>query len=273
MYHWRPPPRPAHAKPLVGTCLGSLVSADIHDELFPHFRGAFDVIPQEAPGVSAASPLLDKAEVRRHGSEAAAVAARHYAKLKPELDKGRRVHLVAHSMGGVVALHLAPRIADRHPGALAGIHLFAPVNQKRLLALSNEWNASTFLMASRPKLRTLMARKEVNLAPETFERLLENWRARQTPLAFAQQVSVALSQIPWDEVNDLPCPIEVVGGEEDHYFAPPRVLAEFAANMPHATHATVRGAGHFILTEQPRVARALVRGIHARELELAGELA
>jgi pimeloyl-ACP methyl ester carboxylesterase len=202
----------------------------------------------------------------------------------------RKVHLVGHSYGGGIALHVAIRRPDR----IASLALYEPSAFHLLKA--KETAKETVEGAAEATAPTETALAEIEAitretgngivtgdyrgaaarfvdywgGPGTWAAMLPSARdalvrwAPKAPLDFAALLG---ETTPLSDYAELRCPILILRGERAP--APTRVIAETLGQLPTARLVVVDGAGHMgPLTDPARVNAVIVR--HLTEKETAG---
>lgn len=180
-----------------------------------------------------------------------------------------RAHLVGHSMGGMLALHLAAR----HPDRVASVVVMASTGQAGPLARA--------VFAALAALRS----REVD-RPELFFRLLFPWLFgpgffadpaavdeavaaalayphRQPPAAFLRQVAMLEEFAAPPDPGAIRAPVLALAAREDP-LAPPRTVRAAFAGRPGFAVSVIPGAGHALHWEQPDAVLAAIRDFHAR---------
>lgn len=169
-----------------------------------------------------------------------------------------RYHLLGHSMGGIIALHMAQEVPER----LASTHVAAsaPVRLARNTAL----------------FETLIAIRRSNAPPETWLLALFPWlfnpRVFDDPRAVDQAVSESLAYPHAQSADAMAhqltalrgfdgtrlarpeCPTQVLIGALDLIVPPDHILAV----LNHLPHHIVEGAGHSIHWDAPDTVAELI---------------
>ncbi|WP_299286885.1 alpha/beta fold hydrolase [uncultured Tateyamaria sp.] len=175
-----------------------------------------------------------------------------------------RFHVVGHSMGGIIALHMAQEI----PARLASTHIAAsaPIRLPR----------NTALFAN------LIAIRRSNATPDTWLRALFPWlfnprvyhdpgavdRAVADSLAYPHAQSAdamehqltALRGFDGTDLASPTCPTQVLLGALDLIVPPDHVLAV----LSHLPHHIIEGAGHSIHWDAPEIVADHVRAYAAK---------
>lgn len=184
----------------------------------------------------------------------------------------QRAHLVGHSMGCIVCLHLAAG----SPGAVRSLALFGPLAEpperaRAAIAARGEQArrdgesgmqviADTLLQSS--VAATTRDRRPSALA---FVRLS---LMRQDPDGYGRTCA-ALAQARRADLSAVRCPALLVTGDEDGV-APPTAVRELAAALPDARAEVLRGCGHWTPVEAPDECQRLLRGFLAGAASRAG---
>ena len=177
-----------------------------------------------------------------------------------------RVHVLAHSMGTVVATHLAAS----DPARVASLALFGP-----LLAPPD---------AARPALRARAARvraEGVAGMQAVADSLIESGTSRETrstrlaavgfvretltrqnPGGYARSAEALADASPADLAR-ITCPVLLVTGDEDAV-APPQAVRHLGDRIAGAQVEILVGCGHWTPVERPDACIELLRRFHSR---------
>lgn len=190
----------------------------------------------------------------------------------------RKVHLVGHSYGGGVALH----VAVRHPDRVASLALYEPSAFHLLKAKETvEGPAEAMALAEIEAITRETGNGIVSgdyrgaaarfvdywsgpgtwaAMPPSLREALVRW-APKAPLDFAALLG---ETTPLSRYAELRCPILILRGE--HAPAPTRIIAETLGQLPTARLLVVDGAGHMgPVTDPAPVNAAIVRHLTAKE--------
>lgn len=185
----------------------------------------------------------------------------------------QRAHVVAHSMGTIVATHLAAT----YPAIVRSLALFGP-----LLAPADP--ARTAIRARAQKARgegaagmqeiadalvqgaTSATTKATRLAAVAFVR---ESLMRQSPEGYARSCE-ALADAQSADVAQIKCPTLLVTGDED-MVAPPQAVRQMgdriAAGGTAVQVEVLRGCGHWTPVEMPNECIDLLRRFHAQRFQ------
>jgi pimeloyl-ACP methyl ester carboxylesterase len=173
------------------------------------------------------------------------------------------VHVVAHSLGTVVAQHLAVR----HPGTVKSLALFGP------LVAPPE--------AARPNIaaRAQLARSGIAAMQEIADAIVKGATSRQSksspavlalvresvmrqpPEGYAQSCE-ALAAAQSAEIERIAVPTLLVTGDEDGV-APPAHVAAMAARIAGSRQVVLEGCGHWTTFEQPQPCMQELQSFHS----------
>jgi pimeloyl-ACP methyl ester carboxylesterase len=172
-----------------------------------------------------------------------------------------RVHVVAHSLGTIVAFHLAVAA----PGLVRSLALFGP-----LLAPADAIRAGIRARGEKARTEGEAGMQEIANAlvqaatsSETKARrpvaatLVRELLMRQPPDGYARTCE-ALAEARSADVSKLACPVLLVTGDEDAV-APASSVRQIAERIPGCRLEILRGCGHWTTIEKPDECTDLLR--------------
>lgn len=179
-----------------------------------------------------------------------------------------RAHVVAHSLGTIVAFHLA--VAE--PKFVRSLALFGP-----LLALAEPARAAIRARAAKAREQGEAGMQEIADAlvqgatsSETKARrpvavaLVRELLMRQNPDGYARTCE-ALAEAQPADVARIGCPTLLVTGEEDAV-APPQEVRRIGGLIAGSRVEVLRGCGHWTTVEKPEECAALLGQFYARRM-------
>ena len=169
-----------------------------------------------------------------------------------------RVHVVAHSMGTIIATHLAAS----EPAAVASLALFGP-----LLAPPEPARAAVRARAAQARegdmqpiadalLRTSVSAETRARRPAAVAFVRESLM-RQDPEGYARTCDALAEMTPAD-TSRIDCPTLLVTGDED-VVAPPQAVRMLGERIAGSRLEVVRGCGHWPLVEKPEECTDLLK--------------
>jgi proline iminopeptidase len=186
------------------------------------------------------------------------------------LDK---MTLVAHSMGGFVALSYLERFPQRVAGLVLlapGVPLKSPVHDEQLLA---EQKAAVNALFERPEIEAERKKAGVDRPPLSDKQRIEEWRIRYASanlydvsrwrqlrggMAFynPRAGSAASKSMPksydfTEALRNRSCPTSVILGDHDLSDMGARVIRRQLAGVPRVELTVIRNAGHALWVDQP----------------------
>lgn len=165
--------------------------------------------------------------------------------------------LVGHSMGGKVSQLLAARAAAARP---AGVVLVAPAPPEPPATVTEEYRQGLSHAYDSPE-TVRYALDHVLTAtplPETVRATAVRDSLAAAPGAREEWPLRGIAQDITRAVRRIDVPVTVLAGEHDRV-EPPHVLREhLLPHIPHATPATVPGAGHLLPVERPDAVAAAI---------------
>jgi len=169
-----------------------------------------------------------------------------------------RVHVVAHSMGTIIAAHLAAS----EPGRVASLALFGP-----LLAPPEPARAAIRARAAQARegdmrpiadalLRTSVA-AETRARRPTAVAFVRESLMRQDPEGYARSCEALAEMVPAD-TSRIGCPTLLVTGDED-VVAPPQAVRMMGERITGSRVEVLRGCGHWTPVEKPEECIGLLK--------------
>jgi pimeloyl-ACP methyl ester carboxylesterase len=172
-----------------------------------------------------------------------------------------RVHVAAHSLGTIVAFHLAAAAT----GLVRSLALFGP-----LLAPADAIRSGIRARGEKARTEGEAGMQEIANAlvqaatsPETKARrpvtaaLVREFLMRQPPEGYARTCD-ALADAQAADVSRLACPVLLVTGDEDAV-APAQAVRQIAERIPGCRLEILRGCGHWTTIEKPDECTDLLR--------------
>ena len=215
----------------------------------------FKVIRPDLPG-SARSPLL--AQPLSIEGYAAALEA-----LLAELDV-ESVHLMAHSLGTVVAQHLAVR----NPGKVKSLALFGPLAAPPEAARPNIVARATAARGGAAAMQEIAdaivkgaTSQETKAEQPAVLALVRESVMRQPPEGYAQSCE-ALAAAQSAEIERIAVPTLLVTGDQDGV-APPANVAAMSARINGSRQVVLEGCGHWTTFEKPQRCMQELEQFHA----------
>src|SRR6059036_2005651 len=169
-----------------------------------------------------------------------------------------RAHVVAHSMGTIVATHLTAR----EPGKVTSLALFGPL-------LAPPEPARTAIRARAAKAREgdmqpiADALLQTSISAETRARrpaavaFVRESLMRQDPEGYARSCEALADMAPAD-TSRIECPTLLVTGDED-VVAPPQAVRMMGERITGSRVEVLRGCGHWAPVEKPEECTGLLK--------------
>jgi 3-oxoadipate enol-lactonase len=180
------------------------------------------------------------------------------ARLVMERVGVERAHVVAHSMGTIIAMHLAAA----EPARVASLTLFGP-----LLAPPEPARAAIRARAAQAREGDMQpiadALVRSGLSAETRARrpaavaFVRESLMRQDPDGYARTCD-ALAEMTPAETSRIDCPTLLVTGDED-VVAPPQAVRMMGERIAGSRVEVLRGCGHWTPVEMPEECTALLK--------------
>lgn len=174
-----------------------------------------------------------------------------------------RAHVVAHSMGTIVAQHLAAR----EPGKVASLALFGP-----LLAPPEQARAAIRARAAKAREKDMQpiadALVQASTSAETKAKrpvavaFVRESLMRQYPEGYAKSCEALADMQPADTMK-IQCPTLLVTGDED-VVAPPQTVRAMADRIKGAKVEVLRGCGHWTPVEKPEECMEILKRFYTR---------
>jgi 3-oxoadipate enol-lactonase len=169
-----------------------------------------------------------------------------------------RVHVVAHSMGTIIAAHLAAS----EPGCVASLALFGP-----LLAPPEPARAAIRARAAQARegdmrpiadalLRSSVA-AETRARRPTAVAFVRESLMRQDPEGYARSCEALAEMVPAD-TSRIDCPTLLITGDED-VVAPPQAVRMMGERIAGSRVEVLRGCGHWAPVEKPEECTGLLK--------------
>jgi 3-oxoadipate enol-lactonase len=169
-----------------------------------------------------------------------------------------RAHVVAHSMGTIIATHLAAR----EPAKVASLALFGP-----LLAPAEPARAAIRARAAKAREGDMQpiadGLLQASLSAETRAKrpvavaFVRESLMRQDPDGYARTCD-ALAEMTPAETSRIDCPTLLVTGDED-VVAPPQAVRMMGERIAGSRVEVLRGCGHWTPVEKPEECTALLK--------------
>jgi len=169
-----------------------------------------------------------------------------------------RAHVVAHSMGTIIATHLAAS----EPGRVESLALFGP-----LLAPPEPARASIRARAAKAREGDMQpiadALLQTSISAETRARrptavaFVRESLMRQDPEGYARSCE-ALAEMVSADTSRIECPTLLVTGDED-VVAPPQAVRMMSERIAGSRVEVLRGCGHWTPVEKPEECEGLLK--------------
>lgn len=174
-----------------------------------------------------------------------------------------KAHVVAHSMGTIIAVHLAAT----EPGSVRSLALFGP-----LLAPPDQARANIRARAAKARLEGMKPIADALVQASTSS---ETKQKRHAAVAFVRESLMgqdpdgyarsceALAEMHAADTSKIDCPTLLVTGDED-VVAPPQSVRMMAEKISGSRVEVLRGCGHWTPVEKPDECSALLRQFYER---------
>lgn len=202
-----------------------------------------------------------------------------------------RWHLVGHSMGGFLALHIAAAWPERAASVAAisaatfGVSEAARrplrgsarfpafagmlVLMRTMAALGPVGAALVRAVGATPIMKPLMSPFFAHPAAISA-RVIRGLGEDARPASFCA-AALAAAHYDFGQWRGIRCPVLAARGDRD-VFTPASDLARLADVVPHVELVTIPSCGHFANFEQPQQVRRLLDNLRSREVSVAGLL-
>jgi pimeloyl-ACP methyl ester carboxylesterase len=214
------------------------------------------VIRPDLPGSGRSSGVEGELSIERFVG-AMLTVARH--------AKVESAHVVAHSLGTIVAAHLAARV----PEFVRSLTLFGPLPAPpdaarpglRARAEAARAGAAAMQEIADQVVAAATARETRERHPVAIAAARE-MLMRQAPDGYAR-TCLALSEAQPADLSALACPTTLITGDQD-VIAPPQTVRAMAARIPGAQVEILPRCGHWTVFEKPEACADLLRRSLAR---------
>jgi len=184
--------------------------------------------------------------------------------------KVEKAHVVAHSMGTIVAAHFAAA----QPNAVKSLALFGP-----LLAPPDQARANIRARAAKARQEGMQGIADALLQASTSS---ETKQKRHTAVAFVRESlmgqdpegyarsSEALADMQAADTSKIACPTLLVTGDED-VVSPPQSVRMMGQKIAGSRVETLRGCGHWTPVEKPDECIELLKRFHMDVNRIRGQ--
>ena len=170
-------------------------------------------------------------------------------------------HVVGHSMGGFMAIHLAAK----HPELIKTLTLCSTTEKqvpagveylKTRIRLIDSQPGSTATTASKEDVMAVMDKiysAEILLDKNFVKEIILHETSNPNPqsgTSFKRQAKACIQHDASSLLTDILCPVLVVTGEKDNYYTP-EVAKILASKIKNARVVIIPHSGHIIQLEQP----------------------
>ncbi len=181
-----------------------------------------------------------------------------------------RVHVAAHSMGAIVATHMAAR----EPAAVRSLALFGPLMAPpdsartpiRIRGQKARTEDVTGMQAITDMLLSSVISAETRAQRPVAAAFVRESMMRQSPDGYARSCD-ALADAQAADVSGLSCPALLVTGDEDP-IAPPQAVRMMAEQLGRSGARVqteiLRRCGHWTTVEMPQACSELLRSFYAQ---------
>ncbi len=181
---------------------------------------------------------------------------------------GEKVHIIGHSLGGMIGLHLASRFPHRVRSLVAAATAPAadPMHRSLFGDLASAYEANgvspeLFFRLLFPWLfapKFFSDRRTVEVAAQ----MAADYPHRQSPAAFRQQISVLEDSGMAADLGKISCPVLALAADQDLMF-PASVAASAYSGVEHLSVETINDAGHSVHWDQPEAFVDAVLDFHS----------
>jgi 3-oxoadipate enol-lactonase len=179
-----------------------------------------------------------------------------------------RAHIAAHSMGGIVALHLAAR----EPRAVRSLALFGPLLAPPDTARANirargekaRKEGVAGMQAIADTLVQAATSAETKAKRHAAVAFVRESLMRQDPDGYARSCD-ALADAPPADAARISCPTLLVTGDDD-IVAPPQAVRAMSEKIARSQVEVLRGCGHWTPIEKPDECIDLLSRFYARRM-------
>jgi pimeloyl-ACP methyl ester carboxylesterase len=226
--------------------------------LLPAFQ-RFETIRFDLPGSGRSQRVEGALSIDRFvGAAERVLAARGH----------ERAHLVAHSLGTIVAFHLAAR----NPKAVRSLALFGPLlappdaarTAIRARGDKARKEGAAGMQAIADALVQAATSAETKAKRHTAVAYVRETVMRQDPEGYARTCE-ALAEAQGADPARILCPTLLVTGEED-VVAPPQAVRALGEKLAGSQVEVLRGSGHWEPVEKPDECIELLRRFYARRM-------
>ena len=215
----------------------------------------FKVIRPDLPGSARSALLAQPLSIEGYAAALEALLA--------ELDV-ESVHLMAHSLGTVVAQHLAVR----NPGKVKSLALFGPLAAPPEAARPNIVARATAARGGAAAMQEIAdaivkgaTSQETKAEQPAVLALVRESVMRQPPEGYAQSCE-ALAAAQSAEIERIAVPTLLVTGDQDGV-APPANVAAMSARINGSRQVVLEGCGHWTTFEKPQRCMQELEQFHA----------
>ena len=169
-----------------------------------------------------------------------------------------RAHVVAHSMGTIIATHLAAT----EPARVASLALFGPLlappepARAAIRARAAQAHAGDMRPIADTLVRASLSAETRTRRPATVAFVRESLM-RQDPDGYARSCEALAEMAPAD-TSRIECPTLLVTGDED-VVAPPQAVRMMGERITGSRVEVLRGCGHWTPVEKPEECTALLK--------------
>jgi pimeloyl-ACP methyl ester carboxylesterase len=233
-------------------------SSNVWTPLLPEFARQ-RAIRFDLPGSARSARVDGPLSIERFAHAALRVAAAAGA---------QRAHVVAHSLGTIVAFHLAVS----EPKFVRSLALFgpllAPADPARTAIRARAQKARSEGEAGMQEIADALVQSAISGETKTARpvtvALVRELLMRQSPDGYARTCE-ALADAQAADASRVACPTLLVTGDEDAV-APPQEVRRIGGLIAGSQVEVLRGCGHWTTLEKPDECRALLRQFYARRI-------